>query len=641
LTALNTRCSRSGPPLTLSELLDRFEEIWLHDFEFVSKSGEIPDVVCLCARELRTGRTLRLWHDQLLTGTAPYRTDDKVLFVNFVANAECSCHLSMGWPIPKNVLDLSPAFRKITNGRHTPEGKGLIGALRYYYLDTIDAKYKEAMQQRVMQGWPFIPEEKIQILDYCESDNDALQRLLPKILADPEFDLDIALYHGEFASCSAVMEHDGVPIDMEIYPILTDKKVWRFVRDAMVPEIDAKYGVYVRNAAGDWTFNMQKFEAYLEQHGLLASWPRLETGKLNMKDKVFENMSKGAKQLEELRQLRHSRNKMRKIKLAVGRDGRNRTVLWPFKAKTSRTQPKASEWIFSPAVWLRSLIKPGPGMSVAYVDYSSMEFLNAAGLSDGHCGPVNNMLDMYRSGDPYLAFAKSVKAVPETATKQSHEDLRDQYKVMMLAAQYGISAETLAGRLSSSVDGKPRTVSTLEAHEMLLKHREQFSQYWAWSDDWLQHSLQTGVMCTPLGWTCRTGITEFSELSIRNWPIQAIGGDILRIAIIWALRHGIKVVAPVHDAVLIEAPIDLIEAHVALMQEIMKRASRVVLGNDTAGVPIELRTDAKIIRYPDHYTDKRGDKIFAKVMGLLEQHLKQKAIEGDTNATRLGQEATG
>ena len=29
------------------------------------------------------------------------------------------------------------------------------------------------------------------------------------------------------------------------------------------------------------------------------------------------------------------------------------------QAKTSRTQPKASQWIFSPAVWLRSLIKPG------------------------------------------------------------------------------------------------------------------------------------------------------------------------------------------------------------------------------------------------------------------------------------------
>ena len=53
-----------------------------------------------------------------------------------------------------------------------------------------------------------------------------------------------------------------------------------------------------------------------------------------MKRKTFEEMSKGYPQLEELRQLRHARDKMRTVKLAVGADGRNRTVLWPFKAKT-------------------------------------------------------------------------------------------------------------------------------------------------------------------------------------------------------------------------------------------------------------------------------------------------------------------
>jgi len=247
---------------------------------------------------------------------------------------------------------------------------------------------------------------------------------------------------------------------------------------------------------------------------------------------------------------------MRKVKLAVGADGRNRTVLWPFKAKTSRTQPKASQWIFSPAVWLRSLIKPGPGMALAYIDWSSMEFLIAASLSDGHTGPVNNMLDMYRTGDPYLAFAKRVGAVPSAATKTSHAEVRDKYKIMLLAVQYGMATETLAARLG---------VSTFEAHQMLMQHRELFAQYWQWSDDWVQHALQTGVMRTALGWTCRTGITEFNERSIRNWPVQATGADILRIACILATRHGIELLAPVHDAVLIEAPVDKIEADVALM----------------------------------------------------------------------------
>ena len=160
-----------------------FEEIWFHDFEFVSKPGEHSDVVCLAAHELRSRQTLRLWRDQL-GPNPPYRTDNRALFVNFVANAECACHLALGWPLPAKILDLSPAFRNITNGRTVPQGKGLVGALIYYGLDTIGAKKKDAMRERIMQGWPFTPEEQCKILEYCYSDIDALLRLLPKILGD-------------------------------------------------------------------------------------------------------------------------------------------------------------------------------------------------------------------------------------------------------------------------------------------------------------------------------------------------------------------------------------------------------------------------------------------------------------------------
>src|SRR5262249_29781067 len=296
------------------------------------------------------------------------------------------------------------------------EGKGLIGALRYYGLDAIGTKQKDAMRECILKGWPFTPEEQQKILAYCYSDIDALLRLLPKILSDPDFELAVALHHGEFAATSALMEYRGVPVDMEIFTQLADKNTWRAVRDDMVPTIDARYGVYVRNAAGDWTFNMERFAAYLTREGI--GWPLLESGKFNMKRKTFEDMSKGWPQLEELRQLRHARDKMRKVKLAVGTDGRNRTVLWPFKAKTSRTQPKASQWIFSPAVWLRSLIKPEPGMAVAYVDWSSMEFMVGACHAND---PV--MIEFYRN-DPYLSFPKRVGAAPSWATKQTHETRR-------------------------------------------------------------------------------------------------------------------------------------------------------------------------------------------------------------------------
>lgn len=161
----------------------RFDEVWGHDFEFIARPGERPDVVCLAAQELRSGRTFRLWRDEL-GARPPYRVDNKVLHVSFVAIAEVASHLSLGWPAPANVLDLSPVFRNLTNGRSTPEGKGLIGMLRYFGVDAIDAKQKDAMRARIMQGWPFTPAEREQILDYCMDDVKMLVQLLSLVLPE-------------------------------------------------------------------------------------------------------------------------------------------------------------------------------------------------------------------------------------------------------------------------------------------------------------------------------------------------------------------------------------------------------------------------------------------------------------------------
>jgi DNA polymerase I-like protein with 3'-5' exonuclease and polymerase domains len=249
-------------------------------------------------------------------------------------------------------------------------------------------------------------------------------------------------------------------------------------------------------------------------------------------------------------------------------------------------------------------------MALAYVDWSSMEFMVAAALSGD---PV--MIAFYQNGDPYLSFAKQVGAAPSGATKKTHGELRDQYKTGLLAIQYGIGAVTLAGRLG---------ISTFAAHEMLRQHRQIFAVYWRWVDDWTQHALNTGVMWTPLGWQCRTGITEFNERSIANFPVQATSADALRIAMVMADRRGLRLLAPVHDALLIEAPIDRIEADVALLRECMRRASRIVL-NPTADGTLELRSDAKIIRHPDRYTDPRGDAIWARVMDLLAEYRSRHA----------------
>ena len=101
------------------------------------------------------------------------------------------------------------------------------------------------MRELIQRGFPFTLEERETILRYAVSDVDpSMVQLLPLMLADIG-DLDQALFRGEFVAASARMEHYGAPIDIEIFSELADKHTWTEVRDAMVPAIDAEYGVYI------------------------------------------------------------------------------------------------------------------------------------------------------------------------------------------------------------------------------------------------------------------------------------------------------------------------------------------------------------------------------------------------------------
>ena len=104
----------------LDRLFARFSRVILEDFEFIPASGERPDVLCGIFHDLSTGQTTRLWRepdDQLIP---PYDLGPGTLVVSFVFNAEGVCHLSLGWPLPNNVLDLSPEFKCHVNGKGIP-----------------------------------------------------------------------------------------------------------------------------------------------------------------------------------------------------------------------------------------------------------------------------------------------------------------------------------------------------------------------------------------------------------------------------------------------------------------------------------------------------------------------------------------
>jgi hypothetical protein len=579
-------------------VFDAWREVWAVDFEFrphslltadflfVENSGERSCPVCLVAHELKSGRTIRLWHDQF-GPMPPYSIEPDCLFVAFYASAELGCHLALGWPMPVRVLDLYTEFRNQTNGLPTVAGRGLVGALAAHGLDSIGADEKAEMRDLVLRGGPWSADEQVTILNYCQSDVDALARLLPAMFS--KIDVPRALLRGRYMCAAARMEHAGVPIDMEMLALL--RAHWTDIHDELIRRIDAEYGVFEGRS-----FKAAKWAEYLARENI--PWPRLESGQLDLSDDAFRESARSHPAVAPMRELRSALSELRLNDLAVGRDARNRLILSAFASRTGRNQPSNSRYIFGPSVWLRGLIKPPPGYGVAYIDCQQQEFGIAAALSGDA-----NMIAAYRSGDPYLAFAKQAGAVPHDATKKSHSSERDLFKACVLAVQYGMGPDALALRI-----GRPPVV----ARDLLRAHQETFRVFWPWSDAAVDVAMVTGRLSTVFGWTIHIG-TESNPRSLRNYPMQANGAEMLRLACCLATERGIEVCAPVHDAVLICAPLDRLDNDVAAMQACMAEASRAVLGG------FELGSEAKVVHYPDRYMDKRGVRMWDEVTSLIDQ----------------------
>lgn len=566
--------------------MNRFNEITIVDFEYTARDGERPEVICGVAHELRSGRVHRLSLEDLLSQPVPpYPIGPDCLLVAFYAPAEVGCHLTLGWPVPENILDLFVEARNFTNGRYLPHGSSLLGMATYFGLPAIDAVEKKEMRDLAIRGGPFTAAEMHDLLRYCESDVELTERLFNVML--PKIDLDRALLRGRSMAALARIEHAGIPIDTRRLDTLRNR--WDGVKGRLVEAVDVDYGLF-----DGTTFKVDRFEGYLAKGEI--DWPRLPTGRLALDDDTFRERSRAHPVISPIADLRQALSQMRLNALAVGRDGRNRCMLSPFRAITGRNQPSNSRFIFGPSAWLRSLILPHPGHALAYLDYEQQEFGIAASLSNDAA-----MMRAYQSEDPYLAFAKQAKAAPPEATKESHEAVREQFKQCALGVLYNMGPMTLAERTGLEFP---------YAQDLLRLHRATYPQFWRWSDRVVNHALLFNRLQTVFGWQLWvTG--EPNPNSLRNFPMQANGAEMLRLACCLAIERGVKIVAPIHDALLIEARPSQMQAAIATAQNAMAEASRIVLSNLT------LRTEVKSFQFPLRYRDKRGRRMWNLVWQII------------------------
>jgi DNA polymerase I len=579
---------------------DDFAEVVVLDAEFHTggHAGNRPTPVCLCAKELRSGRSHRIWLDGEQAVVNPLPPD--ALYVAYNASAEWGCYLDLGWRLPSRVCDLFFEYRCLTNGRTKDVGDGLIDALMYYGLPPMAASYKRDMRNRILEGVPFSEAERKDVLDYCYGDVERTVQLLGAMRVDIR--LASALERGRYSVAVARIERNGIPVDVPLLRAL--QGCWSEFQEHLIEEVEREhgYGIYIKRPGG-YSFSYAHFDNLLARESLLETWRRTEESGLPCLSKTYlEQMIIAYPRFEAFRVLRKTLSSLPTLDPPVGKDGRNRTSIMAFRAKTSRNQPKAKEFIMGYPAWLRSLMRAEPGHALIYIDLSSAEFGIAAGLSQDAA-----MMSDYLEEDPYIAFGKRMKYLPPHATRSTHGIERDRLKRVCLGVQYGMRHRTLGVQLA---------VGPLEAKALIDMHRRAYPDYWAFSRMTLETAAFRRELWTVLDWRLNDAHRQ-KRNTLLNFPMQAHGAEILRLACCLATEEGLEVVAPLHDAMLIHVRTDHVENAIFHAQSCWIRASAALLN----GFELRCETDGSkvVFEYPLRYRDGRQDKFFDTALDFLNE----------------------
>jgi DNA polymerase family A len=574
-----------------------FREVVVCDFEFngwdrhdlgsevPSPDGNPPLPICMVARELASGREHRLWYADGWPSEPPFPIGPDTLFVAFNSAAEMGCFLALNWPIPERQLDLYVEFKMLLNetrpkGTKSPPAN-LLAAMEFFGLDTVGAIAKHDMQMLALRGGPYSAAESGALLDYCTGDVNATERLLCAMLPYLRIDTAEPLMRARYMTTVARMYRTGLPIDA-LYARFA--RYWSSIKPRLIAEVEEKhhYGVFEGEV-----LKRDLFCAMLEREGI--PWRLHQSGWPDHDKEVWKEMCALYPQLEPLRQLRKMIKQMSSTGFMIGRDGHNRPSLFPFGQATGRNNPSNKEFVFGAAKAMRSFIKPPPGWAVVVIDWKQQEYAIAAALS---CDKA--MQEAYRSGDVYLDFAHKAGLVKPGRGFDGNVKLRQICKSVSLGVMYGMTDRGIANRLA---------IPLIEARRLLDTSKRSYPAFWSWLISARDQAMLAGEVSTVFGWTMRIG-SNANPRSILNFPMQSHGAEMMRLACCLATERGIEICCPIHDALVVTAPLDRIDDHVARTRAAMAEASRIVLNG------FELQTEideGAFVRSPDRYVDKDAD----------------------------------
>lgn len=553
------------------------------DSEFDAKKGrgERPGFpVCICAVEIdQYGRETEHRLAAPYPARAPWDRGDRFLTVGFSLGAEAGSFLHVGWPFPTPTLDLYAEYMVIHNtemardGDSKQPGPSLIQACQRYGVVGMDKTYKEDMRSLAYTKTNHTAEEIALLQAYCLEDNRMTMRFYRAML--PRIDLLRAPIRAAFMMEIARMQWFGIPIDVPTYrraerraPVVVSK---------MRAELNRKLGaeVYFQGV-----FKRQTVFQVMQRNGIpIPVDPK--TGKYSCATKLIKSMIETYPLLKDFYEDKRMIDALKNLKLEIGSDGRNRFWLNPFGTKTGRNNPSTNRALFGLPHTMRSFMKPEPGMALAQIDYGAEEVGIAAAKSRDQ-----QLIEDYLSGDPYRRFAVASLGVLNPTEQQ-----RQIYKATVLGRIYGLGTVSLARNLGISKQRAQLIMDQMSARYPVLTA-------------WLERVTTKAAHCVPitcvLGWSLTATGRPGEERTFLNFPMQGSGSELMRLVIVRARE--LRLIGCAHDSFLIEDTVDRIEESAAVMQEIMRKASRDLFGG------FELRADCKpndIVRYPDRFIDKR------------------------------------
>jgi DNA polymerase I-like protein with 3'-5' exonuclease and polymerase domains len=554
--------------MILEVLKKSFEFIVFNDTEFrgdMKDKGEKNIPVCSVYKELKSGDKHRLYGSKLKS--LPYPAD-KTLFIAHNVNAEAHTMLSCGIKLPEFWWDTMIEDKKLYFGK--VKSHGLLAACRRYGIQTISEDLKKYFINMILDNDNYSDDQWVKILDYCLSDVEAGEKLFLKQLEDietrrtndgPKQIISQALFSGASMAYTAQVEFNGIPINNKL--LNTIQENFPKIKKRMIVELNKKLDVFDENQ----TLKYEKFYKLIERNNLLSRWPVTKTGKLKTDEDTIWTFGQENSDINDFL-LAHEFINSQKLKgFIVGPDGRARNPYNMYMLKTGRTNPSTSRHPFNTPKCMRNIVRADPNKVCVNFDYKNQEIAIAAYLSGDP-----QLKAAVETGDPYIATAKLVDAVPASATKSSHPKERKIFKTMLLACLYGQGATNMSKRMNVNIDF---------GTDYQVRIKNTYYKYFEWVKPLVNKALLQGYLTTKFGFRYYVTPGEvYNPRTFYNFPIQSHGSEMLRHALIKICRSGIELNALIHDGLVVHLDRKKFRKQFLKVKKSMEDASRKILNDD-------------------------------------------------------------